>query len=118
MIHRLALVAGSVAAAAILAIGFLATGFGPRASSVDAEQPTAGAATDMPGAVAADADANPKPVTRVETTTVYVRPAHKPKVIHITRRTQVPAKHRPARTADAPVVHRGGDDGGGERGDD
>ncbi|MCY7417678.1 MAG: hypothetical protein LH650_04130 [Chloroflexi bacterium] len=82
MIHRLAILIGSIAAAAVLALGFAATGFGPAAAPADAEQPTAGAAS----AAIPDA-ATIKPITRVETTTVYVRPAAKPMVIHITKRT-------------------------------
>jgi hypothetical protein len=95
MIHRLAIVIGSIAAAAILALGFVATGFGPAAPPADAEQSTAGLAA---GAIA-DA-APPKPITRVETTTVYVRPPAKPKVIHVT-------KHTPAATPrHTKVVHQ------------
>jgi len=81
MIHRLAILIGSVAAAGILALGFAATGFGPAAAPADAEQPTPGAAAAIPDA------ATIKPITRVETTTVYVKPAAKPKVIHVTKRT-------------------------------
>ncbi len=80
MIHRLAILIGSVAAAGILALGFAATGFGPAAAPAEAEQPTAGAA-------AIPDPATPKPITRVETTTVYVKPAAKPKVIRVTKRT-------------------------------
>jgi|GEM_PF-5950425 len=81
MIHRLAILIGSVAAAGILALGFAATGFGPATAPAEAEQPTAAAAAAMPD------PATPKPITRVETTTVYVKPAAKPKVIRVTKRT-------------------------------
>jgi hypothetical protein len=122
MIHRLALLIGSIAAAAILAFGFAATGFGPRAEPVDAEQPTPAAAGDAPTEQAAV-----KPVTRVETTTVYVRPVRKPKVIHVTKRATAPARRQTPANQRTRVVrvtgHGGGerdDEGGGghERGDD
>jgi len=109
MIHRLALIVGSVAAAAILALGFLASGVGPSGALVDAEQPgSTGAAnaTDAPAA---------SPITRVETTTVYVRPAAKPKVIHVTRRAPKPAKRQ---STVVRVRRTSGGSGGGERGDD
>jgi hypothetical protein len=109
MIHRLALLIGSIAAAAILVLGFAATGFGPRAAPVDAEQPTPAAAAD-----AQTEQAAVKPVTRVETTTVYVRPARKPKVIHVTRRAPAPAKRQTPSKQRTKVVrvteHERGDD--------
>jgi len=122
MIHRLALIVGSVAAAAIMALGFLATGLGPRGAIVDAQQPSTAATTDT--ATAANgglvAQAALDPVTRVETTTVYVRPAAKPKVIHVTRQAPAAAGQRPTKVAKPPTVQRGGGGGddGGERGDD
>jgi hypothetical protein len=120
MIHRLALIIGSVAAAGILALGFAATGFGPNAAPANADQSTtasvadaAGPATDLPAA---------KPVTRVQTTTVYVKPAPKPKVIHVTRSASAPGGNQAPAKRQVKVVHVTkpirGDDGGGEGGDD
>jgi len=133
MIHRLALIIGGVAAAAILALGFAATGFGPRAAPADAEQPTPGAAAGA-AVVGTTDQAVVKPVTRVETTTVYVRPAAKPKVIHVTKRAPAPVVKQAPVKRHTRVVHvtkntgggddnggddnGGGDDGGGEQGDD
>jgi len=124
MIHRLALIVGSVAAAAIMALGYLATGLGPRAATVDAQQPSAAATGDIAAAaVSASVDQAPaRPVTRVETTTVYVKPAPKPKVIHVTRQAPAATNRRPTKTVKVHTVHRagasGGDDGGGAGGDD
>jgi hypothetical protein len=121
MIHRLALIIGSVAAAAVLALGFAATGFGPSAAPANADQPTAGTAADT--ALGAATDVSPaKPITRVETTTVYVKPAPKAKVIHVTKRAPAPTKRQTPASQQVKVVHvtkvtAGGDDGG-ERGDD
>ena len=114
MIHRLALIVGSVAAAAILGLGFAATGFGPRAAPVDAEQPSAGTVASAQTGLA-----KPDPITKVETTKVYVRPAAKPKVIHVTRQASAPARQHTVKVVRAPKVRGGGgDDGGSERGDD
>ena len=124
-IHRLALLIGSVAAAAILAIGFAATGFGPSAAPANAEQPTAGAAAIAAAAAAAAVPATDppaaKPVTRVKTTTVYVKPAPKPKVIHVTRRAPAPVVKRQAPVKQhVKVVHVTKNTGGGsgDEGDD
>jgi len=123
MIHRLALIIGGVAAAAILALGFAATGFGPRAAPADAEQPTPGAAAGA-AVVGTTDQAVVKPVTRVETTTVYVRPAAKPKVIHVTKRAPAAVARQAPSSKQTKVIHvtkvsgGGGDDGGGEQGDD
>src|SRR5512147_1406515 len=84
MIHRLAIAIGGIAAAAVLALGFAASGFGPSVAPVDAAQP-AFAADQSTVQAAVVPEATPKPVTRVETKTIYVRPAPKPKVIHVTR---------------------------------
>jgi hypothetical protein len=118
MIHRLAIVIGSIAAAGILALGFVATGFGPAAAPADAEQPAAGAA------VASATDlATPTPITRVETTTVYVRPAAKPKVIHVIRRAsgstrQTPVRHTRVVHVSKPISRPRTDDGGEREGQD
>ena len=126
MIHRLALLIGSVAAAAILALGFAATGFGPNAAPADAEQPTAALAA----AAAAAASAAPvtdlptaKPITRIKTTTVYVRAAPKPKVIHVTRRAPAPVVRRAPAKKHVKIVHvtkntGGGSDDGSDDGHD
>ncbi len=114
MIHRLAIIIGGIAAAVVLGIGLAATGLTPPDAPVDAQQPLAAAAsTDAPSAA---------PVTRVETTTVYVRPAPKPKVIHVTKRAPAPAATQRPKVK---VVHvtkntapRGDDEGEHEGGDD
>jgi len=135
MIHRLALIIGGVAAAAILALGFSATGFGPSAAPVNAEQPTAGAAVVAAPLAAVPTDPPaPKRITKIETTTVYVRPAAKPKVIHVTKRAPAPVVKQAPVKRHTRVVHvtkntgggddnggddnGGGDDGGQEPGDD
>lgn len=89
MIHRFAITVGSIAAAGILALGFALTGFGPASAPADAQQPTAGVAS---GALADGVPATP--ITRVETTTVYVRAAAKPKVIRVTKRTPAATPRR------------------------
>ncbi len=118
MIHRLAVILGSVAAAAILAIGFAATGLGPTAAPANAEQLDLASVTD-PAVLAAPATpaASIKPITRVETTTVYVRPAPKPKVIHVTKRAPTPAATQRPKvkvvhvTKVVPSKHHGDDEG-------
>ncbi len=136
MIHRLAVILGSISAAAILALGFAATGLGPSAAPANAEQLDL-ASVDDPAVLAAPAApaASVKPITRVETTTVYVRPAPQPKIIHVTKRAPAPsATKRPKVkvvhvTKVVPSKHNGDDDhdddgqehdGGGEHdgGDD
>ena len=121
MIHRLALLIGSVAAAAILALGFAATGFGPNAAPADAEQPTAALAAAAAASAAPVTDLpTAKPITRIKTTTVYVRAAPKPKVIHVTRRAPAPVvRHAPVKQHVKVVhvtKHTGG--GGDDEGDD
>jgi hypothetical protein len=97
MIHRLAISIGTIAAAAVLALGFAASGLGPSAAPADAGQ---GPFAD-PRTVAEPLteDATAKPITRYETTTVYVKPPPKPRVIRVTRREPTPAPRR--RTAKA-----------------
>jgi hypothetical protein len=92
MIHRLAISIGTIAAAAVLALGFAASGLGPSAAPVDAGQ----AALADPETVAEPLieDATAKPITRVETTTIYVKPPPKPKVIRVTKRDPTPAPRR------------------------
>ncbi len=122
MIHRLAITIGGIAAAAILALGFAATGLGPNAAPVNADQPAGGAAAlaDAAAVPATDPPAA-KPITRVKTTTVYVKPAPKAKVIHVTKRAPAPAaKQAPARKH-VKVVHvtrTTGGHGGDDEGDD
>jgi hypothetical protein len=112
MIHRLAIIIGSVAAAAVLALGFAATGFGPAAAPADAEQPPAAVALAVDGPAAS-------PITRVDTTTVYVRPAAKPKVIHVTKRVAEPAtKHTKTVRVHKVSKPRGDDEGEREGGED
>ncbi len=116
MIHRFAIILGGIAAAMVLGLGLAATGLTPAAAPVDAEQPQAAAvtATDAPSV---------KPITRVETTTVYVRPAPKPKVIHVTKRAPASTVTKQPKVK---IVHvtkvvpskRGGDDGGEHEGGD
>lgn len=114
MIHRLAIILGTIAAAVVLGLGLAATGLTPAAAPVDAQQLQAAvASTDAPPAA---------PITRVETKTVYVRPAPKPKVIHVTKRAPAPAATKRPKIK---VVHvtkaaprRDDDDGEREGGDD
>lgn len=112
MIHRLALIIGSLAAAAVLAIGVAAAGPAPAGSPADT-QLSLGAPTAVEGA--ATDTAAVEPITRVETTTIYVRPARKPKVIHVTRRAPAPTTSR-VKVVRARTSNHGDD--GGERDDE
>ncbi len=130
MIHRLAIIVGSVAAAVVVAVGLVATGLGPVAAPVDAEQPAAATASAATAATAESAAAA-TPITRDETTTVYVRPAPTPRVIHITRRASTPVvtsqpkgevEHSTRETSSKHHDDDGGgghhDGGGGHQGND
>ncbi len=94
MIHRLAISVGTIAAAAVLAIGFAASGLGPAAAPADAGQVPLAEPQAMADPVTEDPTA--KPITRVETTTIYVKPPPKRKVIRVTRRDPAPAAKRHA----------------------
>ena len=100
MIHRLAISIGTIAAAAVLAIGFAASGFGPAAAPVDAEQSSSGVLTTEPVVAVSEISVDAtKPITKVVTETVYVEPAPKPKVVHVTKRAPAAtAKQKPSRT--------------------
>jgi hypothetical protein len=81
MISRIGLALAGLAATLVLAAGIAAAGIGPFSAvgseAVDAgtpEQATTGASTDTGD--------------RSVTETVYVRPAPKPKVVHVTRRVR------------------------------
>jgi hypothetical protein len=81
MIHRLALLAGGMVAAVVLAYGLL-RGDGPALS----------AAVDEPLTVTT-ADVTPAPPVEI-VDTVYIAAPRKPKVVHVTRRAK--ATPRPA----------------------
>jgi hypothetical protein len=94
MIHRIALLAASAAAALVLAIGLAVTGFGPA-------DPTAGGqAVDQADPATATADL-PAPTEQVQVDTVYVAPQPTPETI-VTKVVKV----KPARN--------GGEDGENE----
>ncbi len=98
MIHRLAISIGTIAAAVVLAIGFAASGFGPAAAPAEAGLSSLSelAVVDgQPTITAKDTGPTPTPVTKVRTTTVYVKPAPKRKVIHVTRHDPAAAAARP-----------------------
>jgi hypothetical protein len=98
MIHRLAISIGTIAAAAVLALGFAASGFGPAAAPANAGQPTVvqqPAVTEQQSAATQDTEPAAKPITKVKTETIYVKPAPKPKVIHVTKRQPAATAKRP-----------------------
>ena len=98
MVARIALLAGSVAAAAVLAVALAAAGFAPGASVPPTDAPVATAAEDQ--LVAADlATPQATPQATIQVDTVYVQPAPPPKVIRVVR-TAKPTATRP------PVVAR------------
>lgn len=94
MIKRIALAIGSIAAAGVLALGLAAAGFGPVATNAD----SADALALADAGVVADA-LTADPGVRVQTETVYIRPAATPKVIHVTKK--VPAKAASQKAAKA-----------------
>jgi len=102
MVHKIALIAGGLAAAAVLAIALGAAGFIPKSPAANAADPTAPVAQ--------------VPQTRTVTDTVYVKPVPKPQVIHVTK--PAPAKSA-GRTPTVVVRHvsRHGDDAGEGEGD-
>jgi hypothetical protein len=105
MVHKIALLVGGTAVAAVLAVALAAAGFSPNTPDARASDPTA------------DPTAGGTPSPTTVTDTVYVAPVPAPKVIHVTK----PAAANPKRKALPPIVihktkpsgeHEGGDKGG------
>ncbi len=104
MVHKMALIVGGMAVAAVLAVALAAAGFAPTTPNARASDPTA--------------DPTAAATTKTVTDTVYVAPVPAPKVIHVTK----PAAANPNRKALPPIVihrtkHSGEDDGGDKGGD-
>ncbi len=96
MVQRIALLLGSVAAAAVLTVALAAAGFAPGATIQPSDPPVATSpAQDL--VVAAD-QATPEPTVQVDT--VYVAPAATPKVIRVTKTA------KPAATLPPIVIHK------------
>ena len=89
MVQRIALLIGSIAAAAVLTVALATAGFAPGATVAPTDAPVAAAAEDV--VVAAD-QATPQPTVQVDT--VYVQPAATPKVVRVVR-TAKPAATPP-----------------------
>jgi hypothetical protein len=77
MVHRIALIAGGLAAAAVLAIALGVAGFIPQSPGAQAADPTPPVAQ--------------VPATRTVTDTVYVKPVPKQQVIHVTKTAPAPS---------------------------
>ena len=73
MVHRVALLVASLAAAITLAAGFVLAGFSPQADPVEAAP------------VATDVSADPSPTPRVQVDTVYVAPQAPPQDVTVTK---------------------------------
>ena len=76
MIQRLALLLGSIAASAVLAVSLAAAGFAPAPSAAPTTAPAPAAVQQVAVEVP-----TPEPTTQVDT--VYVKPAAPPKTIRI-----------------------------------
>lgn len=107
MLHKIALVIGSLSAAAVLAIGLAAVGLGPGAA--DALNGPGAAAAAQPDVTAATAE------SKTVVDTVYVRPAAKPKVIHVTKVDRPSPTAAPRHKATTTKRSGGEGDDGGER---
>lgn len=112
MRRRIALIVGSAAAAATLAVGLAAAGFGP-ATAPDAGAMAASDPTEAQAAVEAllapwdGAGADLAPTVTVEEEVVYIRPAATPRIIRVTR--VAAASARGAAADDAARRGRAGD---------
>ena len=73
MVHRVALLVASLAAAITFAAGFVLAGFSPQADPVEAAP------------VATDVSADPSPPPRVQVDTVYLAPQAPPQDVTVTK---------------------------------
>jgi hypothetical protein len=109
VVSRIALIVGGVAAATVLAVGVVATAFGPPDTvAAEGASATADEMLTAEGPLAT-------PITRVQTETVYVRPAPTPKTIRVTRHVQARSGEHQVRTV---VVRRTTSGSGGHERDD
>ena len=114
MVQRLALLFGSIAAAAVLAVALAASGFAPTPAPTT-QATVAPAAPNLMQAVVDQA--SPQPTTQVDT--IYVKPAAPPRTIRVVK--IAPTKppnivHRVVR-APAPAPAGGGESDGGSESD-
>ena len=114
MVHRLAIVVGITAAAAVLIASMAFAGFRPAVTDPAAAAPAA--AVELPPT------AQPTPIVKTVTDTVYVKPVPAPQIIHVTKPAVV---HAPAPTLKPKVIVKhvpskghGGEPGDGGEGDD